>query len=498
MAGSDSDNKLKSFCIKNRVPLALYLIFQVLYFAFTFKNYPIMGDAADYGSLVLNHTFNLRTTHIGYYLVYYLFGEINEFAIHLPYDYFSNLLTALWGALTIPILYFIINNLISAETPRKNYLAVYGTVTYGLAGLVWYNFEFAEVQALWLLLLFLSFLVFLQRGYWLSGILLAGSALVSQACAPSIVLFIAIAITRKIRVVKLVEFFAAFSVTLVLGILPVYHDFLWGPRGVFTVYATSNYQPINPIKLFLSLGDTFAESFWLLSIFFILSIKYILKQKDILWISLLSLVSCVYLGRRLAQSEYGFIWLPLFFIVALWIPFGLDYVLSKLPTKYMKAAAAFVGIAFLILTLTTYILPKKNAAESNPVCLKAMHEFASSDTILTTAFVGFAYAHENNPRIADVWNYPWMMPPPNAKDYECYRDRTNVYLLDYAYQSYFLRKTLLDNLITRRYLSESRIKQYVADGDYAADDIKEIIDCKLDTVLQCGDFFLYRLNMIDH
>jgi hypothetical protein len=457
-----------------------------------------MGDAADYGSLVLNHAFNLRTTHIGFYLVYYLFWEINKLTIHIPFDYFSNLLTAVWGALTIPVLFFIINDLINAETPRKTYLAIYGTVTYGLAGLVWYNIEFAEVQALWLLLLFLSFLVFLRKRYWISGVLLAAAALVSQACAPAIVWFIAIAITRRIRVVKLIEFFAAFSIALVLGILPVYHDFLWGPRGVFTVYSTSNYQPINPIKLFLSLGDTFAESFWLLSIFFILSIKYIFKQKDILWISLLSLVSCVYLGRRLAQSEYGFIWLPLFFVVALWIPFGVDYVLSKLPSKYMKATAAFIGIAFLIITLTTYILPKKIAAESSPRCLKEIHEFAADDTILTSAFVGFAYAHENNPGVIDVWNFPWKIVSTDPEDYERYRNGANVYLLDYAYPSYFLRKTLLDNSITRRYLSESRIKQYVADGDYASDDIKEIIECKLDSVFQCGDFILYRLNMIDH
>jgi len=472
--------------------LALFLLFQTLYGLLVFPVFPLVGDSADYASLIDHGVFHIRTTHVGFYVAYYPFHVLNKAFIGAGSDLFLNAVTTFFGALGVSLVFLIFMNILGGSERERRRSALYGALLFGLSGIVWYHAEFAETPALMLLGAYVSFYLFLRGRYAAAGVCLGLAALVSQAVAPCAAWFVAAAIVRRVSVGRLARFAALFLATFLLGVLLVYHDFLWGSRGLFSVHGYYSAAPL--IKTLFSFAYSLLESYWPVLFLFLWAIPQIRRQRLLAWITLASLPPLVYVGRRIGHTDYGIVWLPAAFIVAAWLGIAFQSLVGRLPRRREAAVACCAMGIFLAVTLGTYIGPKRSAWIEGTECLSRVHERAREGCLIADAYVGFAYAHLFWPELAEVWDAPWAVLPDRAERIEELAADRPVYLLDYIPPSHFLRGLLLDNPLARKVLPEEKRLQFQEEFEPTSRRFHDLVpDGELELILTCGRSRLWRL-----
>ncbi|MFH1680548.1 MAG: hypothetical protein ABIH26_07880 [Candidatus Eisenbacteria bacterium] len=473
--------------------LLLFVFFQVLYALFVMPVFPMVGDSADYASLVSHGVFDRHATHIGFYLIHYPLDAFNRTLIGLDGDLFLNLLTTAFGALTVPIVFLLLSNVLGGSPARKNRAALYGAIVYGLGGIVWYHAEFFETPALMLLAAYAALLLFLQGRCKTAGACLALSALVSQAVAPLGGVFLAAALFRRVPVSKIAGFAAAFVLVLLAGVLPVREDFLWGTRGLLSVQA---YYPPAPFwKTAFSLAHTMLESYWPLAVLFLFALPEVRRQPELGWMTLASAPLLCSVGSRIGHRDYGVVWLPAAFFAAAWLGLGFGALAARLRRWTETAAALVVGLLFLTATLVTYILPKREAWVRADECMARVYEHAKAGHLIADPYAGYAYAHRFWPELENVWEAPWSEMPAEASALDEILLRGPVFLLDYHPPSHFLREALLENPLGARLLPPEKRAQYVEEFDMISDELREREPGRgMDLVFRCNGARLWRIS----
>lgn len=471
----------------------LYLGFQILYGINVFKCYPLVGDAADYASLVSHGVVTVRTTHIGFYILYYPFYRLPRLA-GLDCDWVANGFTSLLAALAVAVLYLFLREIISGDHGRREMVAVLGACFYGLAGLIWYHAEFAEVQSAMLLVTFLALVAFVRKSYMLSGAILGFAALISQACAPAGLWFVALAFTRRVGLRKFLVFALSFAVVLAAGVLPVFNDFIHGPRGLLP--STEYYHPAPITKTVLTFGYSALESFWLLVPLLILSARPLLREKELFWMALASVPGFLCLGCRLCHVEYGFVWMPLYALITAVLAIGWESVQRRLPSPGDTWVTAGLVFIFAATTYFTYLKPKYDQTREANECLVRIAREVEDGLLVAAPHVGFVYAHRIWPETADVTQAGWSMDARSALEWSLLPESSPcVYVLDYTPPSHFLRRLILDNSLARAHLPEEKRLQFLSEFDAMSDEVRAL-DPTLspEAVISCGSTRLWSLN----
>lgn len=477
------------------IPVGLYLGFQLLYGVNVMRCYPLVGDAADYASLIAHGVFSVRTTHVGFYVLYYPFYCFARLA-GIEYDIVANLATSILAATGVAFLYIFLRETISGDTRRRTRLALTGASLYGLSGLIWYHAEFAEVQAAMMLFLFVALVAFVRGRYLLAGVLLGASALVSQACAPAGLWFLVLAFLRRIGLRNFLRFAGSFALTLGACVLPIIHDFLYGPRGLLP--STEYYQQASITKTVLSLGYSLVESFWPLLPALILAMAILRRERELWWIAIVSVPGFMILGCRLCQVEYGFIWMPVYVIVATMAAIGLEAILVRLRPLTRSLVTVAVVVSFGATTYFSYLMPKqREAAHANTCITEIFRLVQEGDYLVTQPHVGFVYAHQRWPDWPDVTTAGnWSMTAQTTlKLVSDPYDVDRIYVLDYVPPSHFLRRILFDNSLAKAWLPHERRQQFLRELEPISEEVLSLdSSLNMDLVFECGGTRLWLVE----
>lgn len=427
----------------------LTLAFLALYLASVFPAFPPQGDAADYAALVAHGVFNLRTPHIGYYAFAYPFAQLAQF-LGIPTVLVLNALAALCMGFAIGISYWIYLEL--GLGPRASLLAA---ASLGIAGIFWYHAAFAEVQALLILSLVTAILLYLRSRPVLAGGMFAWSMLVSQAAAPSALVFPVLAMhNRNWRAFWV----CALSGTLflALGVAPLAADYFAGPRGVGPSMA---YYPPGPLhKMVLLYLFRVIESHNVLVIPAVIGLVASARRAP--W--LLALAIALWLGHawlnlRLGHIEYGFAWMPVFLASAGLCGVGLCWLEARLRSALARRTTSLLLLLALVLSGAYYVFPKRQDAVDLKTIVHAVHQYAAPHPVVMTAHQGFVYTYEVDPGTANVFTGPWRLAPSTPVEWsELVEREPQIYVFEYQPHTHPLRRWIFDNPLSRRWLDDRR------------------------------------------
>lgn len=177
------------------------------------------GDGAVYVDQISQGNLTALPTHIGYYLVAFPFSQIKL----LPLDFTFNLINCLFGALTLAVIY-----LLGFMISHKRVVGLFAAGVLGVNLIFVFNSIFAEIYITQTFFLLLAFFLWLSAGSVLAGISFAIAFLVTPASVLAIPCFLVLRPKPK----DLFKFFAAFVVPAALILVPFWHEYLFGGRGL--------------------------------------------------------------------------------------------------------------------------------------------------------------------------------------------------------------------------------------------------------------------------
>jgi len=184
------------------------------------------GDAAIYADQIQRLDLKCRTIHIGYFIIGILFTRI----IDLPIDYELNIMNCLFSALCIGLISLITWTLTGKEL---------ATITSSLTLIIFYSFNFnslyAEVYSPQLFFFLLAVQTLLWNKSIISGISLALAFLIT----PSTIFYIPFLILLKPKIRTILIWFITFLLIVIIVLSPVYKEFLFSSRGIFSAFGKS-------------------------------------------------------------------------------------------------------------------------------------------------------------------------------------------------------------------------------------------------------------------
>lgn len=201
----------------------------------------INADATVYAEQIREANFSERTTHLGYYLLAHL---VNYLPLKL--DYALNLLNCAFGAGVVALVGLI------AEAVVKSRHAAYiaSAIAFANQGLA-YNALHAEVYAGQTFFLLLSVYLWLRRMSLTAG----GSAAVAFLFSASTAYAAPFFILMRPRLRPLFQFAGCGAILVAGALLPVWHNYLFGARGLMSAAGA-------PVDLGLAVLKTGQDGFF--------------------------------------------------------------------------------------------------------------------------------------------------------------------------------------------------------------------------------------------
>jgi hypothetical protein len=243
------------------------------------------GDAAVYLEQMQNLDFANRAVHIGYYW-------LGAGVIHIlpgSDDYVINLMSCFLGALTVAILYFI-----TLIICHKRIVALISSLFLLTHYIFLENSIYAEVYTPQVCFLFLALLLWLLGRTIIASLSFALSFLISASAVFALPLFFIL----RPRLRPYLLFCAVILVIAVVAISPVYNDYFFSSRGLFTI---ALHQKFNLGFVLRREAAEVLSSFFLCIPFVVIGLAELFARKRFrpLAIALLSLwLACLSLGEK--------------------------------------------------------------------------------------------------------------------------------------------------------------------------------------------------------
>ncbi|HUT73655.1 MAG TPA: glycosyltransferase family 87 protein [Armatimonadota bacterium] len=432
----------------------------LVYAVFVFPALPPVGDAADYAALIRKGEFGVRTVHIGYYVLAYPFAQLAQ-VVDLPLALCLNVLAALCMVAAVAIAFWI------AKLLRlDDGAAACVMLALAFSGIFWYHAEFCELQALLMLMVFLSLALFLARRPVGSGIIFAAAMLTSQAAAPSALCFLYLAYrSRTWR--SLALFAASFTFAFGVGVAPIARDYFFGPRGAFP--STQYYPAGSALKMVLYWAYRLAENFtvWLVAMAYGLVLAW-RRARQVLAFAAVLWIGHAWVNLRLGHIEYGFAWMPAYLGASMLAGIGAVGVARRLwdnPKARVGVLAVWVVLS-AVLSGWLYVWPKRADAEAFRLVAHQVRQRVGNATVIAAPHVGFVYVYETQPEVANVWRGTWVNVPSTAHDWRQLASRHGLlYLLSFRGRPHVFRVWLFNNRLARRYLEPEARKRFTEEED---------------------------------
>ena len=201
----------------------------------------INADATLYAEQIREANFAERTTHLGYYLFAY-----PATFLPLKLDHALNLLNCALGAGVVALVSLIGEAV--AKSRHAGYVA--GAIAFANQGLA-YNALHAEAYAGQTFFLLLGVYLWLRRRNMAAGVCIAVSFLFSASTVFAAPFFL----VTRLRVKPLLQLAAAGAAVVALALVPVWHNYLFGARGLLGAAD-------NPVSLTLAFLKTGQDGFY--------------------------------------------------------------------------------------------------------------------------------------------------------------------------------------------------------------------------------------------
>jgi hypothetical protein len=324
------------FCATKKSLLFCGGIFLISFalFAFLSPNALLNGDAALYEQQIAHLDFSQRTIHLGYYF----FGSPFIHLLPLPADYALNLMSCVFGALSIVVIFTI------ACTLSQNLLVGFVSSTLLLTNYLFvYNAVYAEVYMPQLCFFLLSLQLVLSQHAVSAGIAFALAFLITPSSLFGLPCLIVVLRNKK----HIIHFSTAALLVIIVILAPHLGNYFFGGRGLLKAVQARmsiHHAVIKESKEFLS-------SFLLSVPFLVAGIIHIITDKRLrhLGIGIISLWFVSFLfGERFGDVP---IQLPTYALFCLIGGLGFHYVVRLGNGKNPVITCTAYG--FLILCVST-------------------------------------------------------------------------------------------------------------------------------------------------
>jgi hypothetical protein len=325
----------------------------------------------------------------------------------------------------------------------------------GLSGLYWYNALLGEVNALCMFLQLASATLFLRRRAIGAGALYGLALLVSQLAVPWAVVFLFFALWRgQWRDLALATL--AGTVTVALGIAPVFDAYLYGPRGVITVAEHS--QSVSVPKLIFYFCYRVLTSFTIAVLPLLVGmVSAARRHKPALALAIILTVTTSALSIRSPHVEYGVTWMAALFGFAALAGIGLQTITARFArTKdHFLPQAAFLLVLGL-LTWRFYVEPKRSDAERFASSMRTLASIVRGATVVAAPEEGMAFVYLTQPDARNLWGANWRLTPRNRAGWDLLLASPPVYGFTTHPESHVFRRFLFNNPLAVRALDPSQ------------------------------------------
>jgi hypothetical protein len=466
--------------------------FLILYGLTLFPSPPPVGDAADYTALIRDGVFPPRmAAHIGYYVLMRPVMIVAG-ALGLSAAFVANFAAAIAMAGAMAMAYILFLHL-DLERP----VAVTATLILGFSGLFWYNALFGEVNALSMFLSFASAVLFLIRRPLFAGGLLGLALLVSQLAATWAPVFLILALWKRDWKGFALATLAG-SLVLGLGVLPVFNDYLYGPRGVFSVaeYTTA----ASLAKWLLFFPYRLLESFTVLLPAIVLGIAVAARRYR--WT--LALTAALYAATavvsiRSPHVEYGVAWLPAMLGISGLGAVGVHALADRTSNASYRFAARFGPVALAaILSWFLFVGPKRTEAMRFADEAVAVAKLVGTNSVVAPVYEGMAYVFLTQPTVGDVWESNWVKAPTDSEGWNELLATPPVFAFTTEPKAYVFRRWIFNNPLAARFLNENQRANYTSEQEGFLEESYAAAEggIRLEPVLETGYMRVWRLYPI--
>ena len=214
--------------LPHNMVLGVFVVFSVSFVGMVLMapNGLINGDAALYAQQIEELNLQSRTTHIGYYLLGIVFTRI----LPLPVDYALNIMNCLLAALCVCLV-----SSISYTITGKLIPAIVSSIALLTYSVFAFNGTYAEVYVPQLFFFLLSVQMLLWNRPIFTGLFLSCACLIT----PSTLLALPFIVLIRPRKRAVFLWAVTFTAVTTAVLMPVLHDFLFGPRGLLKTMGTS-------------------------------------------------------------------------------------------------------------------------------------------------------------------------------------------------------------------------------------------------------------------
>jgi hypothetical protein len=427
------------------------LAFLILYALLVFPVFPPVGDASDYAYRLRAGEFVSRSSHIGYLLLAYPVASLAG-AIGIPLTVALNLFAAVCMAAAIAV-----SQRLYAALGVCSRTATLASIILGTTGIFWYHAEFAEVQALLMLLLLSSLACYLSGRSVIAGILFAVSLLTSPAAVPTLLCFVFLGYWRG-SWPMLSRFLLACGLAFLIGVAPVAQDYFFGPRGLF---ASMGHHPSRSVlKMVLTFGYRLVENQTVWAILLLSGTVVALRNlRHLVGFALVLWIAHAPMNLRLGHIEYGFGWMPVYVATSLLAAIGADQLTRRLfssPRRRWLALAALVVLGG-VLSYQLYVFPKRDDAVKLNEIIHEVDRTVGRAAVVTGRHAGFAYnfaiTRQSN-RIRESEAVPRPATPRHWRRLRAEHER--IYVLVHHPPTSWLRRAMFDNSLAQRMVGAAR------------------------------------------
>lgn len=331
------------------------LIIAALYLAFFFvyRDAFCKGDALVYADNILRHRFDDISVHLGYYLLGDVFYRLLS-PFGLPIDRCLILMSVLLGAVGTAYAY-----LLAQRLTGDSLIGVLCCVVLASSGAFIQYASGAEVYIAQTAFLLASMYYFLKKRMILAGLLYATAMLITPLTVFAAPFYIFIWLRDKTSARNLLLFALSFLVLYLPLFFWVYHDLLWGRRGLLTM--ALNTPHISVVASLKSLVLVFGKSFHILAPFLVVGyiVLYRKNRALLLMINLVLLCQVYLLLKAREPSALESFLLDIYFFPALAIAIGVGATLTALFRKPRVRAyfAAAIVVVYSLISLVFRVGP---------------------------------------------------------------------------------------------------------------------------------------------
>ncbi len=297
------------------------------------------GDALIYADNILRARFGDISVHTGYYLVGFGFYKVTGMSV----DTALIVMSALAGGIALAYTYLFSEHFL--DDRRK---ALLTTIILAVSGSFLAYATTAEVYMPQAAAVIASLYYFIRGRAYISGLLFAVATLITPLSSVVAVAFIYLAWDRPQRVRFLLKFAAAFAIVYIPVFLPVYHELLWGRRGLLMIAGKSPRIPIG--TGIVNFAYVLVKSFLLMAPFVVVGyLVFFFRNRRIFWFITVVLAANAYYVVKARETSSLESWMvPIMFLFALMAAEGLIQVFGG----WMKRG--WLSTGSIILAVVTF------------------------------------------------------------------------------------------------------------------------------------------------